>query len=551
MDFRIGLKFYNKRFCFFSTASNPDYMLKESVIFLLLLLYFGLPSAFGKTARYRAMWREDPSTTMVIGWDQISGANPVVFFDVADHGLNVNQYSFSQKADYAVLGKGMNNHFARLTNLIPNTIYYFIIKDSEGLSKRMSFQTMSDFPGSSLSIIAGGDSRNHREARINANKLVSKLRPSFILFTGDMTESDSAEEWMEWMDDWQYTNGADGQLFPIVVCRGNHEASNESLTKLFDLKNPDIYYSLSFGGSLLKIFTLNTQIPSGGDQRLWLAKNLETSQSFFWRIAQYHQTMRPHTSKKAENNQLIVDWATLFYKYNVQVAVESDAHVVKWTYPIRPSKEPGAEEGFIQDENGTVYIGEGGWGAPLRANDDNKSWTRDSDSFNQFKLLFVNEEKIEIRTLKIDLQAEVENVSPYDIFKLPKGIDKILWKPAHGAVLTIKNPAYKGPPMMFNNGVKRGTGNSVVSGATDPEVLYPDKNSGNIDLRFTLKDPFEVFIVLKSDPGGKEVARIPLGKQEKGDFFKSINFSKISKGKYELTIETPGGVVKKFKVIHL
>ena len=63
--------------------------------------------------------------------------------------------------------------------------------------------------------------------------------------------------------------------------------------------------------------------------------------------------------------------------------MESDAHLVKSTWPIRPSTDADNEEGFIRDDkNGTVYVGEGCWGAPLRGADDNKSWTRDSDSFN-------------------------------------------------------------------------------------------------------------------------------------------------------------------------
>ncbi|MEM6770253.1 MAG: hypothetical protein AAF597_06715, partial [Bacteroidota bacterium] len=49
----------------------------------------------------------------------------------------------------------------------PETTYYFKIKDSEGSSKTYSFQTAPASPYGRLSIIAGGDSRNHRNARIS------------------------------------------------------------------------------------------------------------------------------------------------------------------------------------------------------------------------------------------------------------------------------------------------------------------------------------------------------------------------------------------------
>ena len=133
--------------------------------------------------------------------------------------------------------RGMNNYFVRLRNLQPSTTYYFVIQDSEGCSKRMSFKTAPDNPYERLSIIAGGDSRNYREARQNANKIVAKLRPHCVMFGGDMTGADSDEQWKMWMDDWQLTIARDGRITPIIVTRGNHEQDNRSLVNLFDVNN--------------------------------------------------------------------------------------------------------------------------------------------------------------------------------------------------------------------------------------------------------------------------------------------------------------------------
>ncbi len=407
-------------------------------LLILFCLFFVKDSLFAKTDKYRAMWREDPSTSIVIGWNQVSGTGMTVHYDIEDYGKNILAYQYTAFPSTSNQSKGMNNYFVRIRNLLPSTTYYFVIKDSEGCSERMSFRTAPDNPYERLSIIAGGDSRNYRKARQKANSLVAKLRPHCIMFGGDMTGGDNARQWNDWFDDWQRTISAEGHLTPIIVTRGNHEYSNKTLVDLFDIPNSNAYYTLNLGGNLLKIYTLNSLIPSGGNQKKWLEKDLQNSGDFIWRFAQYHFAIRPHTAKKAERNNQLRDWATLFEQYKVQLAVESDAHCVKWTYPIRPSRAPGSDEGFIRDdENGTVYIGEGCWGAPLRRNNDDKKWTRNSGSFNQFKWIFVDQDHIEIRTIKTDNADEVIAVDPADIFSPPSGLD--IWNPSKGNVLIINH----------------------------------------------------------------------------------------------------------------
>ena len=118
------------------------------------------------------------------------------------------------------------------------------------------------------------------------------------------------------------------------------------------------------------------------------------------------------------------------------MVVESDAHTSKSTYPIIPSLDASSDEGFVRDDaRGTVFVGEGCWGAPLRSADDNKSWTRDSGSFNQFKWIFVDQNKIEVRTVKVDNASSVSELKEEDRFTLPAGID--LWNPSAGTVQTI------------------------------------------------------------------------------------------------------------------
>ena len=318
---------------------------------------------------------------------------------------------------------------------------------------------------------------------------------------------------------------------------------------MFDVPHQEVFYDLAFGNNLLKVYTLNTGIPSAGEQRVWLAKNLESSQKYIWRFAQYHTSMRPHSKAKPEKNNLILDWATLFHKYRVQLAIESDAHVVKWTYPIRPSRGPNSAEGFERDNvNGTVYIGEGCWGAPLRTNDDNKPWTRDSDMFNQFKWIFVDRASIEVRTLRIDEVNSVQEISHFNPFEMPPGIDRALWKPKNGSVLVIKNPDYRAPVTFDRNTTAQNT--PPKPPANKVPLIKPDPITGNISLSYQLRNPGDVFIVLMNNQK-QEINRYKLAGQNPGPHKQSVNFAKISPGKYFIQVISQQKIVAVYQVDNL
>ncbi|MEH0154203.1 Ig-like domain-containing protein [Limibacter armeniacum] len=402
---------------------------------LLLLVTF---SAQANTDKYRLILRDDPATTATIGWNQISGSSPVVYYGTTDQGTNWSAYPMSKSVDRSVSDRGMSNHFARLTGLQPNTAYYFVIKDSEGTSQRFWFKTAPNSSDARFSFIAGGDSRNNRTPRQNANRLVAKLRPHAVLFGGDMTDSGTNTQWQNWFDDWQLTTGTDGRMIQIVATRGNHEGNNSILVNLFDVPSSEVYYALTFGGNLIRTYTLNTEISISGNQTTWLQNDLQANNNVVWKMAQYHKPMRPHVSGKSEGNNQYNYWAQLFYDYKVKMVVECDAHTVKTTWPVRPSTGSGSDEGFIRDdETGSVYVGEGCWGAPLRTNDDSKNWTRNTGVFNQFKWIFVDKARIEARTIRVDNATSVGQVSDNDIFTAPVNLD--IWNPSNGAVVTIEN----------------------------------------------------------------------------------------------------------------
>jgi hypothetical protein len=518
----------------------------------------------GKAGRFRLIWQEDPSVVMTIGWDQLSGTGAKVYFDVVNQGPYPEKYAFAKGAERVIDAKGMKNHFVRLAGLRPNTTFYFLIADSEGVSQVFSFRTAPDRNTEKISIIAGSDSRNHREARVDANKLVAKLRPLCVMFGGDFTENDSDQEWQDWFDDWQHTISKDGRMYPIIVARGNHEYANQTLTDLFDIKAQNLAYALSIGGDLLRIWTLNSMAPSGGDQLGWFKQDLAAHNSTQWKLVQYHLAIRPHTKSKEEKMDQYADWAGLFYDFGVQLAVESDAHVVKSTYPLRPSIGPGSEEGYLRDDDqGTVYIGEGCWGAPLRVNNDPKSWTRAHGSFNCFHLLFIEKSKMEIRFVKTDGADYVASLSGTNPFEIPRGLN--VWNPPTGDVILIPGirpePALATDEEEDNLLAARGDDDKSASKDTssDPEIKEPDTKTPPPLL---LTDPITkaVKVDCMIPQAGNYLARLiglrqgevrswPLSKLPAGTLSRTFDLKGIPPGRYLLVIRSKEAIAQRYRVV--
>ena len=413
------------------------------------------------TDKYRIMFNTDPSTEATIGWGQVYGTNQKVCYDTnpdADWNNCPNAISPFRSIDYL----SMHNQFVKLTGLIPDTKYYFVIKDSEGISERFWFKTVSDNNNERLSIISGGDSRYDtglanfdeavfREYRKNSNRLVAKLRPHAVFFGGDLIGGPGKlpDTMAKWLDDWQLTITSDHQIIPVVHSYGNHESDNPdgdilTLNRLFDTP-ADSYYNVRFGGDLFSYYVLNGELLPEGTvvddtkritQRNWLQQGLENDNSI-WKTAGYHRPIAPHNSGKVASYDSYNDWVSTFYDNEIRLIFESDAHLVKLTEELKPTSATAngddPENWFtsanIDLDKGFTFIGGGSWGV-IREADRSYTYTIAEDSFYAFNLLFIDKCSIEIRTLKTQDQGQVSERTENNIFDLDGGLNNVLWKPA-------------------------------------------------------------------------------------------------------------------------
>lgn len=415
--------------------------------------------------KIRLAWNDDPATTMTIGWDQVNGEAPVVYFGTKNRDRKWKRYKNSQAPTRAIRHQEMNTRFCELTNLEPDQSYYFVIKDSDGVTERFWFKTAPDKPAPFTCVI-GGDTKPYDPSLTlgrYTSQMIPRLRPLFILFNGDFTkDGKTPADWALWLNDWfELTRTEDGRLFPVVPVQGNHEYGemavlNNIFNAPYQFDDPvNIYYSLSFGGDFVHCTLLNSELrpplKEYSEQTEWLRKDLEEAKDFTFKMAAYHKPFRPHTHRKRENITLYNNWAYMFHEYGLDISADADSHLSKITFPLIPDSVNG-EEGFIRDDlNGTMFIGEGSWGASPRVADDVKSWTLRAGTFSQIKWLqfFPDTESasahIDIRTIITATRdtaglpvSHIEGVgylTEDDVFAIPEGIDLFSTEP-YGAVIT-------------------------------------------------------------------------------------------------------------------
>lgn len=413
-----------------------------------------VPETPASSDKYRLVWNDDPATNITVAWDQHGLFNPVVMYGPEDHGRKFWKYEYSKTEDRVLDKYEMITHFAKLTNLEPDQKYYFVIKDDSGVSDRYWFRTAPDKP-KAFTFIVGGDTKSEDEpleAGRATHRLTAKLRPLFVMFNGDFCSGNGTvpERWHTWLKDWhELTTTPDGRMIPIFPVHGNHEnGDHANLNYIFNAPYQDndsskIYYSASFGGDFFHIIALNSSVDEGGRQRDWLEEDLKAHEDFSFKIAGYHKPFWPHTSSKPENQYQYNQWAHLFYDYGLDISMDGDSHMSKITYPLRPdSASVDSFMGYVRDdEKGTMFLGEGSWGAFPRSIDDDKPWTIKSFRGNQVKWIhvFPKEEnlpdRMEIYTVVSatyddnDVQtlyeANVSSLSEDNLFDIPDNITMV------------------------------------------------------------------------------------------------------------------------------
>ncbi len=348
------------------------------LVLLLTQFYFTIEAAAIK--HIRVVWHQNPASTAHIVWttDKIK-CKSKIYFDTESRNGKIEKYSYQEKAKTRpYFGTLDFRHSSTITNLRPNTKYYFMVKAGDLISKEYYFITAPS-NNESFKLLFGGDSRSNRLRRKKIHKFVGKLfeaNPSIYAFVhgGDyISQGLSWKLWKEWLTDWQLTRSSDNRILPIIPSRGNHEQFSPLFNDVFASPGGrgifTNFYKTKFPN--LSIINLNSNISYAGPQKKWLASALnESAQDSTFIVANYHRPAWPAVKKPGG---ALKHWVPLFDDYQIDLAFESDGHALKRTVPIYKNK--------LDYNKGVTYVGEGGMGVKLRFPQRRNEWYLQSPGY--------------------------------------------------------------------------------------------------------------------------------------------------------------------------
>jgi len=251
------------------------------------------------------------------------------------------------------------------------------------------FKTMPETLNRPINIVFTGDSRSLQPWFYDLNNIIGDLEPDLVVGTGDYVADEGelakshSDLWVHFIDSIHepWTN-EDNHLVPFMPAWGNHEASSgwsgsqvshkAYLPLLYAFpNNDDAPYELEgygyrqFGDYFTLIFLDSFHTNEIDVQTKWLTEMHDVFSESKHIIPVYHSAVYP--SQKAfdiaHKREIRTDWGPLFESMGVRVVMESCDHTYKKSVPIGYDAEN--PHGF-QTEDGMVFVGDGGWGAPLR-----------------------------------------------------------------------------------------------------------------------------------------------------------------------------------------
>lgn len=378
----------------------------------------------------------DPAHTINVSWHTDENYVSEVRYDNEPCGGDPSAYSYRVEVMGGVTTSKFDGyiHHVELTELQPDTIYYFICGNPDyGWSEELSFKT-APVERKDIRFVVGGDSRSgfgispHPDwpvARDSVSQLMASYDPDFAIFTGDFLSNGEVQytpdTWNNWLGAvYEYWRTEDGRLIPMIPVIGNHElvypqpsdydpeedASNYYM--LFNLPGNERWYSLNWGPDL-HITILDSEIrwtgsDSWDEQLEWLRQDLLECHDNLWKIVAAH---RPAFSSGHYSGDINIqrDWVPEFDIYHVDLYFNGHDHNYQRTHPINLYL---SEENYQPSpENGTIYVVSAGWGAPLYSENRGEWWlAHGPDARYHFTLVDVYENGM-LHMKAVDLDDEV------------------------------------------------------------------------------------------------------------------------------------------------
>lgn len=287
-------------------------------------------------------------------------------------------------------------HHGLIENLNPNTTYYIQVYYDGQIQAAHSYRTLPDKDHKApMTIIQGGDAGENKISRQIMTQ-ISYTNPDVVLIGGDLAYDNNIRHcyyaWDGFLTMFDDLNKKVGRLVPLIMGVGNHDAGldpnsqrqitiDEGGPWLFawmaqstkrDPTNPskriipEINDRKSYDYHLIgKILFLNLDSaylsPFYGSQ-LDFIKSISYKHPEYLKMAQYHNPI--YSSCGTPVIEAEQYWVPEFDNFRFLAAFENHVHVFKRTFPLTGRK---------YNPKGTVYLGDGNWGANSQKCTENNS----------------------------------------------------------------------------------------------------------------------------------------------------------------------------------
>lgn len=330
----------------------------------------------------------DTATAITVNVQTAQQADLRVYYDTVRRDGDRAAYArhaTAQAHQIPGLTDGRWVHWIRLSELQPDTVYYFCVSlGADAALPEASFRTLPA-DGSALRIVTGGDMGADAETEALLDRAAA-FGPAVALVGGDIAYANGVLAkvgvWDAWFDRWEkHMRTPAGQLIPMILAIGNHEVrggwkrptEDAPFYYGFFAQSGQIgYFSRRLGAnaSILVLDSDHTS-PYGGEQATFVDRALAAVQEQPWRFAIYHvplyPSVRPYygdaTHADRAEHQAHVHWLPLFDRHRLTAAFENHDHALKRTHPLRAGS-------VVADGQGTVYLGDGCWGQKRRDSSD-------------------------------------------------------------------------------------------------------------------------------------------------------------------------------------
>ncbi len=321
-------------------------MKKSFVKFALiqLLTFIFVTNAFAEVTRQPYL-QKLTSNSVLIRWQTDRFVKTVVYYGTSIDSL----VFFKSNSDEKTI-----NHSINITNLSPDTKYYYSVEGSEkgnpdqyfitapivGSNDSTRIWVISDFGQTS------SKDNKRREETVKVWKSFNHNNPhaDFVLSLGDQTEDDTRYQIQH-----NYFNQLEDVLkvSPLYTVEGNHDNHDklENYYKTFNhpingetggvFSNTEDYYSFNYAN--IHVVVLSTEIKDfgGGPQEKWLRKDLANNKQD-WLIACVHRPFHSGGHHRT-NIDKIADierkaWLPILEDYGVDIILQGHNHQYERSY---------------------------------------------------------------------------------------------------------------------------------------------------------------------------------------------------------------------------